>query len=135
MNDRAAGSSPITDSRPDEPIAGRLTVQPAGHVIEVQAGESLMQAAWREGYHWPTLCFGVGQCTACKCEIVEGLDVVSPHTEPETEMTRDLSRRRRRIDPRRVRLACQVKVRGDVVVKKPGVRRVEQEKLPPEDRN
>ncbi|OYD70412.1 2Fe-2S iron-sulfur cluster-binding protein [Rhodococcus sp. OK302] len=113
---------------PDDVVTGHMTVQPAGHVIEVRTGESLMQAAWREEYHWPTLCFGVGQCTACQFEVVEGLDQVSPHTEQEREMLRDLAGRRRRINPQRIRLACQVKIRGDVVVKKPGVRKAERDK-------
>ncbi|MDV8071040.1 2Fe-2S iron-sulfur cluster-binding protein [Rhodococcus sp. IEGM 1366] len=96
-------------------------MEPAGHLIEVRPGESLIEAAWRADYTWPTLCFGRGTCTACQCEVVEGLDQVSDRTEAEHVMLSDLSRRRRRTDPRRVRLACQVMASGDVVIRKPGV--------------
>lgn len=101
---------------------GRARVEPSGHLIEVRAGESLIQAAWREGYEWPTLCYGMGTCTACQCEILDGLENVSDKTEAEDAMLSDFSRRRRRIDPRRVRLACQVRISGDIEVRKPGVR-------------
>ncbi|MCW2830625.1 MAG: ferredoxin [Aeromicrobium sp.] len=103
-----------------------VLVEPAGHAIEVQDGESVIQAAWREGYDWPTLCYGMGTCTACQCEIVEGLDRVSPTTEAERSMLSGLANRRRRRDPRRVRLACQLRVVGNVVIRKPGVRLAEQ---------
>jgi ferredoxin, 2Fe-2S len=102
--------------------AGRLTIQPSGHVVEIRADETLIQAAWRAGLHWPTLCYGIGRCTACQCEIVSGLDHLSALTEAERAALRDLGRRRRRVDPRRVRLACQAHADGDVVVRKPGVR-------------
>jgi len=101
---------------------GRVRVEPGGYLIEVRPGESLIQAAWREGYEWPTLCFGMGTCTACQCEVLDGLENVSDKTEAENAMLGDLARRRRRIDPRRVRLACQVRITGDIEVRKPGVR-------------
>ncbi|GAB2964711.1 (2Fe-2S)-binding protein [Amycolatopsis acidiphila] len=104
---------------------GGVRVEPGGYLIEVRPGESLIQAAWREGYEWPTLCYGMGTCTACQCEVLEGLDNVSDKTEAENAMLGDLTRRRRRIDPRRVRLACQVRISGDVEVRKPGVRTAE----------
>jgi ferredoxin, 2Fe-2S len=110
-------------SNGDKAAAGTMTVEPAGHRIEVQAGETLIEAAWREEFHWPTLCFGVGKCTACQLEIVDGLDRLSPQTEAERAMLTDYAKRRRRINPQRLRLACQVRIKGDVVVRKPGVRR------------
>ena len=97
-------------------------VDPAGLVIEIRPGETLIQAAWRCGYHWPTLCFGVGECTACSCEVLEGAHLLSPRTEPEERLLADLSRRRvRRVDPRRIRLACQLRSNGTITVRKPGV--------------
>ncbi|HVW44608.1 MAG TPA: 2Fe-2S iron-sulfur cluster-binding protein [Amycolatopsis sp.] len=115
---RGRGSRRPADDGP----GGTVRVEPGGHVIEVRPGESLIQAAWRMGYEWPTLCYGMGTCTACQCEILEGLDLLSDKTEAEHAMLGDLSRRRRRVDPRRVRLACQVRIAGDVEVRKPGVR-------------
>ncbi|WP_182377731.1 2Fe-2S iron-sulfur cluster-binding protein [Nocardioides sp. WS12] len=103
-------------------IAGTMTVEPAGHVVDVLAGESLIEAAWREDFHWPTLCYGVGKCTACQLEVIDGLDRLSPQTEAERAMLTDFAMRRRRVHPQRLRLACQVRISGDVVVRKPGVR-------------
>ncbi|MEW2622479.1 2Fe-2S iron-sulfur cluster-binding protein [Streptomyces sp. NPDC048106] len=101
-----------------------MTVEPSGTWVTVRSGETLIDAAWREGYEWPTLCYGLGQCVACRCEVVDGLEHLSPHTEAETAMLGDLGRRVRRADPLRVRLACQAEISGDVVIRKPGVRPV-----------
>jgi len=91
--------------------------------IDVRPGETLIQAAWRAGYHWPTLCYAMGTCTACQCEVLDGLHLLSERTAAEVALLGDLNRRVRRANPRRVRLACQVTVAGDVTVRKPGVRR------------
>ncbi|HEY9266886.1 MAG TPA: 2Fe-2S iron-sulfur cluster-binding protein, partial [Mycobacterium sp.] len=73
-------------------------------------------------YDWPTLCYAMGRCTACQCEVVEGLQFLSERTAAEVALLRSLDRRTRRANPRRVRLACQVTVTGDVTVRKPGVK-------------
>ncbi|MGX9787793.1 2Fe-2S iron-sulfur cluster-binding protein [Mycobacterium sp. MMS18-G62] len=99
-----------------------MRVEPVGVEIEVRRGESLIKAAWRAGYSWPTLCYGVGRCTACQCEVVEGLHLLSARTEAENQLLHDLHRRVRRADPRRIRLACQVEISGDVVIRKAGVK-------------
>lgn len=95
---------------------------PSNVTIAVRPGQTLMEAAWRAGYEWPTLCYGRGTCTACQCEVVDGVHLLSSRTEAEELMLGDLSRRVRRTDPRRIRLACQVTATGDVTVRKPGVR-------------
>jgi len=99
-----------------------MRVEPVGCEIEVRRGESLIKAAWRAGYSWPTLCYGMGRCTACQCEVLDGVHLLSERTEAEVQLLRDLQRRVRRADPRRIRLACQVEIRGDVIVRKPGVK-------------
>lgn len=105
-----------------ETAVAHAKVVPGEYVFEVAADESLIQAAWRAGYEWPTLCYGMGTCTACQCEVLDGLDKLSGRTEAEEHMLGDLSRRKRRANPRRIRLACQVFLAGDVTVRKPGVR-------------
>jgi 2Fe-2S ferredoxin len=97
-------------------------VDPAGLDIEIRRGETIIQAAWRAGYYWPTLCYAVGSCTACQCEVLDGSHLVSPRTEPELALLGDLNKRVRRGNPRRIRLACQVTVSGDIRVRKPGVK-------------
>lgn len=99
-----------------------MQVQPSGIEIDVRNGETLLDAAWRAGYDWPTLCYGRGTCTACQCEVIDGLQHLSPRTEAEVNMLGDLTRRVRRANPQRVRLACQVTTVGDLLVRKPGVK-------------
>jgi 2Fe-2S ferredoxin len=110
----------IVTLRPTEPH--KLTVVPSNIEIDVPPGKTLLQAAWDAGYDWPTLCYGQGTCTACQCEILDGLHLLSARTEAEAHMLGDLNRRVRRTDPRRVRLACQVTITGDVTVRKPAVK-------------
>lgn len=100
-----------------------MRVEPAGVVIEVLPGETLIQAAWRAGYDWPTLCYAMGRCTACQCEVLDGLHQLSERTDAELALLGTLDRRVRRANPRRVRLACQVRITGDVTVRKPGVKK------------
>lgn len=99
-----------------------MRVEPAGIEIEVRPGETLIEAAWRAGYHWPTLCYGMGRCTACQCEVLDGLHLLSERTEAERTLLSDAKCRVRRINPRKARLACQMTVTGDVIVRKPGVK-------------
>ena len=105
-----------------------MRVEPSGIDIDVRHGETLMQAAWRSGYDWPTLCYAMGRCTACRCEVLEGLHVLSARTDAEVALLDSLDRRVRRANPRRVRLACQVTVTGDVTVRKPGVKKQTEER-------
>ncbi len=95
-----------------------VRVEPDGYVIPVSEGESLIEAAWRQGYHWPTTCFGQAQCTACHVEIVSGGENAAPTTTDEAEALRLIPHRGRVL-----RLACRMRVTGDVVVHKRGVRR------------
>lgn len=99
-----------------------MRVEPVGCEIEVRCGETLIKAAWRAGYSWPTSCYGMGRCIACQCEVLEGLHLLSERTEAEIQLLGDLHRRVRRAGPRRIRLACQVEIRGDVIVRKTGVK-------------
>jgi ferredoxin, 2Fe-2S len=117
--------------RPNEPKpTSILRVEPAGIEIEVRHGETLLQAAWRAGYYWPTLCFGVGDCNACHCEVLDGQHVTSPRTDAEVRHLEDMSRRVRRVNPRRIRLACQVTVSGDIAVRKQGVKVADPQSVP-----
>ncbi|ANI42476.1 ferredoxin [Mycolicibacterium vaccae ATCC 25954] len=100
-----------------------MRVEPAGIDIEVSPGETLLQAAWRAGYDWPTLCYARGTCTACRCEVLDGLHLLSERTEAEVALLGDLDRRVRRANPRRIRLACQATASGHITVRKPGVKK------------
>jgi 2Fe-2S ferredoxin len=94
-----------------------VRVDPDGHVIPVSEGESLIEAAWRQGYDWPTTCYGQIRCTACRVEIVSGGDHAAPATTDEAEAL-GMGAHRGRV----LRLACRLRVTGDVTVHKRGVR-------------
>ncbi|WP_349975495.1 PDR/VanB family oxidoreductase [Pseudomonas sp. WHRI 8519] len=62
--------------KPGEPTAVThssctLVLQRSGHEVQVQTGESLLQAAARVGVDLPISC-GMGICGACMCRVIEG---------------------------------------------------------------
>jgi 2Fe-2S ferredoxin len=100
-----------------------VRVEPLGVDIDVRPGESIMAAAQRGGYYWPTQCQAMGSCTVCFTRVKQGAGSLSPAGAAEAE---SLERLARRFGPRgrSIRLACQAKPTGDVVVVKPGVKPV-----------
>jgi len=80
-----------------------------------------MDAATAQGLFWPVGCPKNGECTNCAMEVVSGLGRLSAMGRYERQ---NLLRQRgpRSIDDPRLRLACQARVEGDVVVYKRGVR-------------
>ncbi len=103
------------------PVA-RVRVKPSDVEIEVREGEPLMRAAERLGYHWPTLCHGQAECTACWIEVDEPGAFKSP-TSVELDGLR-LFEGRSYYSGRNIRLACQARPVCDTVVTKRGVRPV-----------
>jgi ferredoxin, 2Fe-2S len=100
----------------------RVNVKPSDVIIEVREGEPLMRAAERLGYHWPTICHGQAECTACWIEIDEpgAFEVPTPI---ELDGLR-LFEGRSFYAGKNVRLACQARPVCDTVVTKRGVRPV-----------
>lgn len=98
----------------------RVRVEPAGIEYESVEGETLMDAAEHAGYFWPVGCAKNGECTNCACEVVSGVGRLSRMGRYERQ---NLVRQRgpRSIEDPRLRLACQARVLGDVVVYKRGV--------------
>jgi 2Fe-2S ferredoxin len=95
-------------------------VAPGTLILDCRSGETLIQCAWRNGYYWPTVCGGVGDCGACRCELVAGEENVGPIDIAETLLFR-MNPGMARAD-RPVRLACRMTVNGPVEVFKKGVR-------------
>lgn len=97
-----------------------ITVEPSGIELEVHDGETIMGAALRAGYRWPSLCGGDGTCSICWVEVLSGgqrLSEAGPAERDTLELVPALVRR-----TRVVRLACQARVQGDVRVRKTGVK-------------
>ena len=96
-----------------------VRVLPVDEDIAVGPGESLMAAAERGGYKWPTICGGQGTCRTCYVELREGVDQCAPIGSLEQEGIQAL---KKPVDGW-TRLACQLRISGDgVVVVKRGVR-------------
>ncbi|ONH28838.1 ferredoxin [Pseudofrankia asymbiotica] len=109
-----------------------VRVDPLGAELELGPGETIIEAAWRLGYHWPTTCHGQATCLVCQVEVLGGAEHLVPPDDEETDALaarlpgdprRDATDPRR--DPTDSRLACRTRVTGDVVVRKKGVRRVQ----------
>lgn len=104
------------------PAAERTVhVEPIGTSFRLGEGETLIQAAWREGYYWPTVCGGRSECTACHVIVRGGAENTLPPDDYEKDMIRPLAERKAQACP--VRLACQLKVTGPVTVFKRAVRK------------
>jgi ferredoxin, 2Fe-2S len=101
-----------------EPV---VRVEPIGVTLRLGVGETLIQAAWREGYYWPTVCGGRAECTACHVLVETGSGNTAAAGEEETAILRPVVERLNPAVP--VRLACRLRVRGPVTVYKRAVRR------------
>lgn len=100
----------------------RVRVEPLNIEFESPPGETVMNAANAAGYWWPVGCNRNGECTNCAMEVVSGVGRLSRMGRFERA---NLVRQRGQasIQDPRLRLACQARVEGDVVVYKLGVRR------------
>jgi 2Fe-2S ferredoxin len=80
-----------------------------------------MDAVCAQGYFWPVGCGKNGECTNCAMEVIAGIGRLSAMGRYERQ---NLLRQRgpRSVDDPRLRLACQARLEGDVVVYKQGVR-------------
>lgn len=98
-----------------------ISIQPGDITFDVAEGETVIAAAWRNHYYWPTICGGRGECTACHLFIEDGSDNAVPPEPTELAMLEGVRARTRSDLP--VRLACQLRTTGPMTVKKKAVRR------------
>jgi 2Fe-2S ferredoxin len=98
-----------------------VRVEPLGVAIEVDDGETLMAAAERLGYRWPTICHGQAECTVCFVVVEQGADHFAPAGPRELAALENVAGRSL-YEGRALRLACQARPTGDAVVFKRGVR-------------
>ncbi len=98
----------------------RIRVEPIGIEVEASPGETVLDAVNAGGYYWPVGCSRNGECTNCAMEVVSGLGRISAMGRFERL---NLIRQRgpRSIEDPRLRLACQARADGDIVVFKRGV--------------
>lgn len=61
-----------------------LTVQNLyGTPVPVPAGATLLAALQAAGHDWMHACGGRGRCTSCRVQVVRGLELLTPPTDPE----------------------------------------------------
>ncbi|SQE00490.1 MULTISPECIES: 2Fe-2S iron-sulfur cluster-binding protein [unclassified Parafrankia] len=107
--------------RPRRPL---VRVEPIGADLTPEPGETIIEAAWRLGYHWPTVCHGQATCTVCHFEVLSGVEHLTPADGEETDALENRLPGARRRDLTHLRLACRACATGDVAVRKKGVRRL-----------
>lgn len=101
----------------------KLTLHPLDIEIEADEGVTIMEAAHAHGLYWPTTCGGQGICTSCACTIDEGADNLDAIGRSELKtLSGEMGADEADLARRGIRLACQARVHGDVVVTKRGVR-------------
>lgn len=67
-------------------MSHRITIKPSGHVFSAEPGETVLQAALREGFPLPYGCRN-GACGTCKGKIIQGtVDFGSHNEDTLTEM-------------------------------------------------
>ena len=107
----------------------KVTIQPLNLTLEAEDGATIMEAAWAYGLYWPTTCGAQGICTSCACTIDEGAANLDPLGRTERKTLAE-ERGEAALRNGTLRLACQARVRGDIVVTKPGVRPARPSALP-----
>jgi 2Fe-2S ferredoxin len=98
----------------------RVIVEPSGVAIQVEQGESLMTAAARAGYKWPTVCHGKAECTVCFVVADDPDAFIDP--EPAELAGLEMFAGRAVYEGKVLRLACQARPRRDTTVTKRGVK-------------
>jgi Na+-transporting NADH:ubiquinone oxidoreductase subunit F len=87
----------------------RITVN-GSRVLEVSGGDTLMNTLAREGIRLASTCGGKGSCAMCRCRIVKGGGRIAERELPYFNKKEVVGK---------WRLACQVKVHGDMAVDLP----------------
>ncbi|MBM4204468.1 MAG: 2Fe-2S iron-sulfur cluster binding domain-containing protein, partial [Gammaproteobacteria bacterium] len=89
---------------------------------DIAADETIIQAAWRNGLTWPTICGGAGTCKTCVFLTLDGAEHLLPPEPWEASGLRSIAASLP-VNGQGWRLACQAKVLGDIRLRKSGVRR------------
>jgi ferredoxin, 2Fe-2S len=74
---------------------------------------SLLLCLLESGHDWMHACGGKGRCTTCKVAVLSGMNEITPLSPAEERYRREGSLLNHE------RLTCQVRVRGEVIIKVP----------------
>ncbi len=90
---------------------GIAITYPNGRVILLPAGGSLLEASRRIGFPHAAICGGRGRCSTCRVRVFADPASLAPPTATEAAVLA-----RVRADPERVRLACQLRPLGAMLI-------------------
>jgi uncharacterized 2Fe-2S/4Fe-4S cluster protein (DUF4445 family) len=90
-----------------------VTFQPAGVRVPCDDGESVFEVGRRAGLEISTACVGKATCGLCRVKILDGEADLSPLNAAEKKHLGNV------YFITKMRLACQTRVSGDVVVELP----------------
>jgi 2Fe-2S ferredoxin len=94
-----------------------VTVEPWGITFDVGPDETVFDAAYRNGWQWPTNCYGQCRCTVCHVLVVEGAESLDAPGDAELAVLEPLHRTVYAQQPDAVlRLACQIRPHADLCV-------------------
>lgn len=89
-------------------VTATVRVLPVDVDLTVNDGETLLDAALRHGWKWPTLCNGDGECGLCYVSVEVGAEHLTPMGAPERQR---LSLGLAAGDPA-ARLACRLRIQN-----------------------
>jgi ferredoxin len=95
------------------PVEHTVRFLPSERRMRMPAGTSVLEAAHEVGLPMASACGAEGVCARCGVRILEGSETLTPETSGEADV-----KRRNRIDPE-LRLACRIRLGGDLVVSAP----------------
>lgn len=95
------------------PIMASIKILPDNKQIEIVDGETILEASLREGIAHAHACGGNAACSTCRVIVIEGSKSVEARNQPEKMLADRLH------FTSDIRLACQTKISGDVVVNRP----------------
>lgn len=90
-----------------------ITFQPMGRVVEVEPGSTILAAAMQSDLFLRHVCGGIMNCATCRSKVLAGAANLSPMSRGEQKRLAEL------YAPAGVRLSCQARIEGDVVVEIP----------------
>ena len=90
----------------------KIDLIPDNTEISISEDETILTASLRNDIQHLHACGGLGMCSTCRVEILEGEENLSPKTKSEQSLSEKLEL------PNNIRLACQTKIKGDVKLKR-----------------
>jgi ferredoxin, 2Fe-2S len=97
-----------------------VRVEPAGFTFSVRDDETVLDAAARQHIWWPQVCNAQARCRSCWVHVDAGKEHGGPMEESEDLALSNAAWRAEALAGE-VRLACRLKIHGDIVITKRGV--------------